>query len=157
MEANEMEDKTFEIIVTLPSIDDFLKKYHRFSTFVRGEGKALFELIIKPSVFLEASILSNYGYPSVLAVAKQSQDLIKLENLKIDNFTKQFIGSVICVLMEANGYKKTGIKKSVPHEFFVTGEYYERDLLISRLKSLELCGSDRLANIKNVDVSVKLS
>ena len=123
-----MEDKTFEMIVTLPSVDDFLKKYTRFSTFISGEGNALFDIITKPEVFLESKILSDYGYPSVLAVAKKSQELIKLKNMKADNFTKQFIGSVICVLMESNGYKKTGIKKSVPHDFFTTGEYYERDL-----------------------------
>ena len=81
----------------------------------------------------------------------------KSENLKADSFTKQFIGSVICALMEANGYKKTGTKKSVPHELFSTGEFYKRKSKISRTESVQLCGSERLSNLEAVDKSITLS
>lgn len=49
----------------------------RFSNFVKAEGKALFDLVMKLTVFVDASVLATYGYPSVLAVAEQSEELIE--------------------------------------------------------------------------------
>lgn len=102
-------------------------------------------------------MLANYGYPSVLGVARKCQALIeKSGEIESDSFTKQFIGSVICSLMEANGYKKTGTKKRVPHELFTSGEFYERNSKISRIDSLNLCGTERLANLETIDVNVTM-
>ena len=42
------------------------------------------------------------------------------------DFDKQFIGAVVCSLMEANGYEKTGKKRSIPHNAFTKGEVYAR-------------------------------
>jgi hypothetical protein len=144
--------------ITLWNTDEFLGKYPRFKEFLNGDGRQLFDEIMKPDVFVNASVLADKGYPSVLAVAEQSKSIIsKQEPSGAASFCKQFIGSVICVLMEANGYKKTGKKKSVPHESFSTGECYVLDREISRLKSVQLCGSERLANLAPVDTSIKLS
>ena len=152
-----MKTQKVEDLVTILDEKDFTEKYPRFTSFVQGEGKALFDLIMQPAVFLEARTLAQYGYPSVLAVAEKSYNFVHEHKISDDSSTKQFIGSVICALMEANGYKKTGTKKSVPHKFFTTGEYYEKDMHISRIDSLKRCGSDRLANLKAVDTSVTSS
>lgn len=153
-----MKDTKIETTITLVDVNDFIKKYPRFSTFVNNEGRVLFDAVVKSQVFVDASILANYGYPSVLGVAQQCQEIIaESEELKADSFTKQFIGSVICSLMEANGYKKTGIKKSVPHKLFTTGEFYEKNLQISRVESINLCGSDRLSNLVAIDKSIVIS
>jgi hypothetical protein len=153
-----MEDLLYEKIVTLWNAGEFLGKYPRFKEILNGDGRQLFDEIMKPDVFVNASVLADKGYPSVLAVAEQSKSIIaKYESSAAASFCKQFIGSVICVLMEANGYKKTGKKKSVPHESFSTGECYVLDHEISRLKSVQLCGSERLATLTPVDASVRLS
>ena len=153
-----MKDEKLEIVVTLVSVDEFLKKYPRFANFVFDNGKELFNTIVQKEVFLDSSVLANYGYPSVLGVADKCLEIItKSTNLEANSFTKQFIGSVICALMEANGYKKTGTKKSVPHELFSTGEFYKRKLKISRIESVQLCGTDRLSNLESVDKSIVLS
>ncbi len=152
-----MNDKKNEVTVTLVDVDDFLKKYPRFSNFVNSAGRELFDIIVKTEVFIDASVLANYGYPSVLGVARQCQELIeKSDEIDSDSFTKQFIGSVICSLMEANGYKKTGTKKSVPHELFTSGEFYEKNSKISRIDSLNLCGTERLANLETIEKNVTI-
>ena len=152
-----MKDQKNEMTVTLIDVEDFLKKYPRFSSLVNGAGMELFDVIVTTQVFVDASVLANYGYPSVLGVAKQCQKVINnSDELDTDSFTKQFIGSVICSLMEANGYQKTGIKKSVPHKLFSTGEFYEKKLNISRIDSVNSCGTDRLANLETVDTNVTI-
>ena len=146
-----MRDEKVEFTVTLYDIHGFLRKYPRFKKFAHGDGKALFDEIMKKEVFIEASVLANYGYPSVLAVAKKCHEIIvNSDDLNADSLIKQFIGSVICTLMEANGYKKTGTKKSVPHELFSVGEFYERNSSICKLDSIQLCGSERLVNRETI-------
>jgi hypothetical protein len=153
-----MEDKTGKIVVTLLTADDFLRKYPRFKTFIEGKGEGLFKAIMQPDVVIEAMVLANYGYPSVLAVAKQSEEILtNPEQAGDNNFAKQFVGSVICAVMEANGYEKSGTKKSVPHKFFNVGEIYERNTTISRVDSVQRCGTERLANLTPVDRSYAVS
>jgi hypothetical protein len=157
MEAK-MKDEKFQITVTLLTVDEFLAKYPRFSSLVSGEGKVLFDAIMQKEVFIETSVLANHGYPSVLGVADICEEIINLsEVIEADSFTKQFIGSVVCTLMEANGYKKTGTKKSVPHTLFTSGEFYKKNQNISRIDSVKMCGSVRLANMKSVDTTINTS
>lgn len=39
-------------------------------------------------------------------------------------FEKQAIGALVRILMEANGFKKTGIKRAIAHREFTKGEVY---------------------------------
>lgn len=115
----------FDKAVVLVGVGEFLVKYPRFSSIIKGDGKKLFNIIMRPQKFIEGSVLADHGYPSVLAVAEESRGVIKRSALlTADSFVKQFIGAAVCSLMEANGYKKTGKKKSVPHELFSVGEHY---------------------------------
>ncbi len=112
--------------VCLISVDDFLKKYPRFSKFTNGNGRVLFNTIMQPDVIIDASVLVKYNLPPILAVAEPCYSVIdQTQELQSDGFTKQFLGSVVCALMAANGFKKIGKKKSVPHALFSVGELYE--------------------------------
>ena len=121
-----MQTQTVSYTIQLPSIDDFLAKYPRYTKLVNADGNFLFELIMQPEVFLQASVLADFGSPSVLAVAELCRKAAeeKAGPITLDSFTKQFIGAAICTLMEANGYQKSGTKKSVPHPSFSIGEFY---------------------------------
>ena len=123
-----MINKEIKKKVFLPETTDVLKKYSRYTSLATGEGRFLLDLIMQPDVVLKAQVLAEFGLPSVLAVAEPCKQAIEANagSLELGSFTKQFIGAAICVLMEANGYKKTGTKKSVPHPSFSTGEFYER-------------------------------
>ena len=95
---------------------------------VTGEGRFLFDLIMQPEVLIRAQVLADFNLPSVLGVAESCHLAIdeNAGSTSLDSFTKQFIGAAICVLMEANEFRKTGTKKSVPHPSFTIGEFYER-------------------------------
>jgi hypothetical protein len=122
-----MKSEAFSHEVNLPDVDDFLKSYSRYTTLTGGAGKKIFDSIIQPEVFIKASVISDIGLPAVLSVANESKNIATNESdLTLDNFTKQFIGSVVCSLMEANGYEKTGKKRRVPHESFSVGECYRK-------------------------------
>ena len=122
-----MQSQTISYTIQLPDIHDLLAKYPRYTKLVNGEGRFLFELIMQSEVFLRAGVLADFGLPSVLAVAEPCRVAIedKAGPVTLDSFTKQFIGAAICVLMVANGYQKTGTKKSVPHPSFSIGEFYK--------------------------------
>lgn len=121
-----MQAQTISYTIQLPNIDDFLAKYPRYTKLVNNEGKFLFDLIMQPEVFIQARVLADFGSPSVLAVAELCRQAVeeKAGSATLDSFTKQFIGATICTLMEANGYQKSGTKKSVPHPSFSIGEFY---------------------------------
>jgi len=121
-----MKTQTISYTINLPEIDDLLTRYPRYTKLVTGEGQFLFELIMQPEMFLRCSILADFGLPSVLAVAESCRVAVDEDAgaISMDSFTKQFIGAAVCVLMEANGYQKTGTKKSVPHPSFSIGEFY---------------------------------
>jgi hypothetical protein len=122
-----MKSLDYSMHVNLPEIEEFLESYSRYSSLVSGEGRPLFEAIMQPDVFIRASVISDIGLPAVLAVADDSRRIADAnKKVSLDNFTKQFIGSVVCSLMEANGYSKTGRKRRVPHESFSVGECYRR-------------------------------
>ena len=124
-----MKTQTYRKEVNLPEIDEFIEKYPRYTKFSAGEGRFLYDLIMQPEVLVSAQVVAEFKLPSVLAVAEKCRLAIE-ENegsVSLDSFTKQFIGAAVCVLMEANDYRKTGTKKSVPHPSFTIGEFYEQD------------------------------
>ena len=120
-----MKSSKFSLIANLPDIEDFLDSYSRYTSLVNGDGKPLFEAIVRPEVFIRAAVMSDIGLPAILSVAEDCKVLAGQHSaISLDPFTKQFIGSVVCSLMEANGYMKTGKKRRVPHESFSVGECY---------------------------------
>jgi len=120
-----MRTEEFSRPVNLPSTDDFLKAYPRFRSFVEGTGGELYEAIIQPKVLVRAEAAVQFGYPAILAaIGTVERFWEKYQVSPGDLITKHFVGSAMCALMEANGYKKTGTKKRVPHPAFVTGEVY---------------------------------
>ena len=122
-----METRTYSISVNLPTIDDFINHFPHYGNFARKEGRFLFERIISPDSFNNATVITKtLELPAVTGIAEICYQLV-LDNGTIEwsNFVKQFIGAVVCELMEANGYKKTGIKKSIPHKKFTKGEFYQ--------------------------------
>ncbi len=121
-----MPKKAYSLEVNLPSIDDFAKRYHQYGNFARGEGKFLFDRIVSPECFNNARVVTvELGLPAVAGIAKICYDLVEQRpDIEWTGFIKQYIGAVVCTLMEFNGFKKTGTKKSVPHPKFTKGEYY---------------------------------
>jgi hypothetical protein len=60
----------------------------------------------------------------VAGIAEVSIQKVKRIGRELTPFDKQFIGGVVCSLMEANGYQNTGTKKAISHKAFSKGEFY---------------------------------
>ena len=121
-----METKSITITINTPNTDDFSEKYPQYGPFAKGDGNFLFQAITAPESFIKAKAISDLGYPAVSGVAELCYMAVKNQSvIQWTPYIKQFIGAVVCNLMEANGYDKTGKKKSIPHHAFTKGEVYK--------------------------------
>jgi hypothetical protein len=123
-----METKEYRVQVICPSVDDFAKHYPQYAPFANSTGKNIFSLITKPESFMRLAIATDLGFAAVNGVAKLCSMQMEKSGRVLDNFTKQFIGAVVCCMMECNNFKKTGKKKSIHHADFSKGEVYHRNI-----------------------------
>jgi len=120
-----MKSKTYSREINLPELKEFSATYPQFAGLATGEGKFLFDIVMKPETFIQAMILTEYGMPAVTSVAELCyNEARKRKTFKFTARVKQFIGAMIALLMAANGYNKTGRKKSIIHRAYTRGEFY---------------------------------
>jgi hypothetical protein len=111
--------------INIPELNEFAKTYPQFAGLAKGDGKFLFDIVMKPETFIQAMVLTDYGMPAVTSVAELCfNEAKKRKNFKLNNRMKQFIGAMIASLMMANHYNKTGRKKSIIHRAYTRGEFY---------------------------------
>ena len=120
-----MKNKSYSKKINIPELKEFVDAYPQFASLAKDEGKFLFDVVMKPETFIQAMVLTEYGMPAVTSVA----ELCYNEAKKRGGFTftgrvKQYIGAMISFLMTANGYAKTGKKKSIIHRAYTRGEFY---------------------------------
>lgn len=121
-----MEVRSFELPVRLPPIEEFAARYRPYSRFVQNEGRFLFDLLISPGSFNRAQVATiDLDLPAVAGIARISYEAVQAQtNVEWNDYVKQYIGALICTLLEANGFQKTGVKKAIPHQGFTKGEMY---------------------------------
>ena len=120
-----MKKKTYTKEIQIPELKEFASAYPQFAGLATGEGKFLFDIVMKPETFIQAMILTEYGMPAVTSVAELCyNEAKKKRNFQFTGRVKQFIGAMIASLMAANNYKKTGRKKSIIHRAYTRGEFY---------------------------------
>jgi hypothetical protein len=123
-----MKTGNYSIEIKIPEIKEFAKKYPQFAGLAKSEGKFLFDIVMKPETFIQAMILTEYGMPAVTSVAELCFNEAKKRNgFNFNSRMKQFVGAMIASLMIANGYAKTGRKKSIIHRAYTRGEFYTKD------------------------------
>jgi len=120
-----MKIKTYSKKICIPDMKEFAVSYPQFVGLAKGEGKFLFDIVMKPETFIQAMILTEYGMPAVTSVAEVCYNKAKKRSgFKFTGRVKQFIGAMIASLMVVNGYRKTGRKKSIIHRAYTRGEFY---------------------------------
>lgn len=121
-----MQTRSYTLLVNLPSVNEFGERFPQYGNHARNELNFLFKRIVSPESFIYAKVATQMDLPAVAGIANECYKLV-IENGTIEwhGYIKQFIGAVVCKLMEDNGFKKTGIKKSVPHPMFTKGEFYQ--------------------------------
>lgn len=116
--------------VRLPTIEEFVAKYPNYAS-VRTSGRPIFETIVKVENFVSAETVTNLlGMPAVTAVADALTQQVRPR--KLTGFEKQMAGAIMCVLMEQNGYAKTGRKGAVSRPNWSRGELYKAKAVASR-------------------------
>ena len=122
-----MKKKFYSKEINLPELKEFSATYPQFAGIAKGEGKFLFEIVMKPETFIQAMVLTEYGMPAVTSVAELCfNEAKKRRSFKFTGRVKQFIGAMVANLMAVNGYKKTGRKKSIIHRAYTRGEFYAK-------------------------------
>ncbi len=122
-----MTKESFNVSINIPEIADFEKKYPQYGPFVKENKKITFNIVMKPINFLRCQIATELNLPAVAGVADVCfKEVSKQKDIQFNGFFKQLIGALVCCLMEANGFEKTGKKKSIPHSAFTKGEFYQK-------------------------------
>lgn len=121
-----MKTQHAEYQINVPSVEEFAAQYRRDGNFARNEALFLYNLIMSPDSYLRARVATlDLDLPAVAGVAKVCYAAVEgQQTIEWNGRLKQFIGAVVCCLMEANGFSKTGIKKAIPHHAFTKGEMY---------------------------------
>jgi hypothetical protein len=120
-----METRSLTVSVNFPDLDEFEDSYPQYGPFARRNGRFLFELIMSVDSFIKARGFTELHYPAVTGVAELCfQAVDQNRRVEFNNFLRQFIGAVVCSMMEVNHYQKTNRKRYVPHHAFTKGEVY---------------------------------
>jgi hypothetical protein len=123
-----MENQSINLNAQISSLEDFETQFPQYGPFARGDGNFIFNLVIEPLAFFRCKNATELNLPAVAGVAKICYDATSHEKVvPFDGFLKQFIGALVCNLMEANGFSKSGKKKSVPHHAYTKGEFYHQN------------------------------
>ena len=120
-----MKTKIYSKEIHIPEFKEFEVSYPQFSELAKNECRFLFDIVMQPETFIQAMVLTEHGMPAVTSIAEVCFDQAKKRNGFI--FTgrvKQFIGAMIASLITANGYNRTGRKKSIIHHAYTRGEFY---------------------------------
>ena len=65
-----MKTKIYSKQINIPELKEFAITYPQFAGLTKGEGKFLFDIVMKPETFIQAMILTEYGMPAVTSVAE---------------------------------------------------------------------------------------
>lgn len=121
-----MRKKRITLTANFPGLTEFAERFPQYGPFAREEGRFLFDLIMTIENYNRMQVFTESNLPAVTGVAGICyKEVNRVGSVQFSGYIKQFIGAVICCLMEFNNYKKTGIKRAVPHAKFTKGEVYE--------------------------------
>jgi hypothetical protein len=122
-----MKTTTFTLSVNLPSVEEFAERFPQYGGYAKDKGKFLFKRIVTSDCYNNARVATLvFKLPAVAGIAEICYQTVSEDaTIEWSGFVKQFIGAVVCKLMEDNGFEKTDTKKSVPHPKFTKGEFYK--------------------------------
>jgi hypothetical protein len=121
-----MQTQSIVLTANIPSVDDFARHYPNLGPHARNKWNFIFDLLMSPDCYHKARVATlDLELPAVAGVAATCYQAVQgQQEVGWDDNLKRFIGAVVCNLMEANGFEKTGKKKAIPHPAFTKGEFY---------------------------------
>ena len=122
-----MQTQNYILRVNVPSVEEFSAKYKQYGPLARGPANFLFNVLVSPESFIRGECATLLGHPAIDGPAEAAFQAVANQNVvEWNDNLKRFCGAVVCCLMEANGYQKTGEKKSARHHAFTKGEFYRQ-------------------------------
>ncbi len=118
---------TQTITATVPDLNDLADGFPHYVRYAEADGKTIFATVCTPLAVELATSATRNKLPAVAGVIELCEREFKRKGMSWtwDNFSKQFLGGLVRVLMTESGYKTTGSKRSIPHPDFRRGEFYE--------------------------------
>ena len=102
----------------------------------------MFDVVMSPTCYDYARAATLvFDLPAVAGVAKACTEAFSQQD-KVEwrDFIKQYVGALVCALMEANGFEKTGEKRAIPYPGFTKGEVYRlAGALVTPQYTIEYC------------------
>jgi len=121
-----MPDVNVTRVVVQPTVSDHEARYPR-SLCNTPQKARIFEILTTPEEINDALVtVRRTGnspvtvYEPILRQAIENNDIQSLSHHE-----KQFVGTVICTVMELNGFSKVGKKQSFANGLFTKAELYE--------------------------------
>ena len=111
--------------INQPEVTDYEKSYPRMPCNT-PKKQAIFDIIIDVENIHRAIIVAEETSNSPVAVY-ESKISNAIDNGTITSLTwheRQFVGTTICLVMESNGWSKTGKKQRFSKGIFKSGEIY---------------------------------
>lgn len=110
----------------------FEQKYRNFAPIMNRADLNLWSELNNEAAFSHMrSATECWDYPAVAGITKQVAPILDHLSKAEQNHIKKAIGAMVCCIMEANGYIKTDIKRSVPPipcRVFSRAEVYQRHI-----------------------------
>lgn len=115
------------ISINIPDVADVATSAPQYARFAQEEGRFIFEAVMNPEAFLRArAVTLALNLPAVAGIASMYEQAFRGgRELDSDKHSRHAVGSFVRIMMEANGFRKTGRKRAVPHPAFSKAEVYE--------------------------------
>lgn len=120
-----MKSVKVKYLINQPDISDYNLCYPKMPCN-SPQKERIFEIISNPDNIQSAlTITEATGSSPILFYEKKFQAAIKAGEINpLGSHEKQFAGTATCVVMESNGWKKTGKKQRYSKGIFTSAELY---------------------------------
>ena len=124
--------KTEKYIKTVqsPELIDFKDRFRRYAPYSQSAGSSLFAAVMTPESFISAEEATFLNRPAVAGIVRFVDRLLPPDG-KGRDYAKQYVGALVCCLMEANDYEKVQTKgkdkkTAVGVQGFTVGQAYKK-------------------------------
>lgn len=113
--------------INQPDLHDYNLSYKRMPCNTQKK-QGIYDIIVNPDNIYRALIIAEETSSSPVSLyEKKIQTAINNGTLStLDWHEKQFVGTVTCVVMESNGWRKTGKKQRFSKGLFKSAEIYTK-------------------------------
>lgn len=110
---------------SISSLEDFVRQSPNYKNYAITEGRWIFDFLTPQTALDCLMAAAGEGLPAVAGIAESVIRESIRGGKKLTKLDRQFIGAVVRFLMEANGFRKTGMRGLIPYAPFTKGQLYE--------------------------------